>query len=786
MLKRIISLLCIILVLGACSTRKDSFKNRTYHKTTAWFNTLFNGQQAINERLKEAKSNHQDNYFEVLKVSPYGDFTTNDDAEVVNYAPAQGIGMMGRAQSGNLLSKDNSTRTGYAKAEEKALKAIDNHSMVIKGKERNKEIARAYLMLGQARYYQGKTFPALEAFEQVKRMGVEKFIPWAECYSALAQIQGGNNYAAAEILDKMYSDKNLKKPLKALVAQQYAELFYQAKNYESAINALSEAIKNTKNKKQKARLYFVQGQILSEIKDYKLANEKFTKVYKLKPGFEMEARAIVAKALNFQPKENNANDFVAALNKYTKVGNYEKYKNEFLYAMGNIEEKIDSTRLAEKYYLSALKAPMSSPQYRAETFAALGNIYMKKAEYVYANAYYDSAVAVIPQSKRKEELAELSQNLNEVMKMHYLVVKNDSILNISSLNPAEQKEFFEHYIVELKKNDEIQREQDEKIATEFKTQRKIKSFDSSFEKGNNKFYFYSESVKSNGENEFKRLWGNITLRDNWRNSATGGDALAEKKAELTGQTDTKNPRRYEVEYYLEQIPNAAQLNTLKLERDTTQLKLGIAYADLLKNPKWASETLELLLASPPKKDSVKSEAYFQLYRINRKDNVPLSDKYKNLILSQYPNSLYAQYINNPAMDLDQANSDDALTAYKKAYDLFEEKDYKQTIEACEKGIADFATEPLAAKFSLLKAFAHYRLEDKEAYLAELNQIATRYKDSPEAERARTLLALANPDKKEQPKEQTPKAQPSQQKQEEEQKTEQKEERQMRQGISIFG
>lgn len=782
MLKRIIYLLCIIFFLGACSTRKDSFKNRTYHRATAWFNTLFNGQQAIDQRLEEAKQNHQDNYFEVLKVSPYGDFATDDAAGEVNYDQPQGLGILGAVQSGGFMNKENSTRTGYAKAEEKALKAIKNHSMVIKGKERNKEIARAYLMLGNARYYQGKTFPALEAFEQVKNMGFESFIPWANYYAALAQIQGGNRYAAAEILDKLYSDKNLKKPLKALVAQQYAELFYEAKNYESAINALNEAIKNTKNKKQKARLYFVQGQILSEIKDYPLANEKFSKAYKLKPGFEMEARAIVAKALNFQPKENNARDFLQALEKYAKIGNYQKYKNEFLYAMGRIEEKIDSTQRAKKDYLLALQEPMSSPEYRAETFAALASLYMQKPDYVYAGAYYDSAVAVMPASKRKEDLVTLSKNLNEVMKMHYLVEKNDSILNISSLNISEQKQFFEHYIAELKKKDEIQRQQDEKKATEFRTERKIKSFDTSFGKPSNKFYFYSESAKSSGENEFKRLWGNITLKDNWRNSTQSGNAIAEKKAALTGQTETKNPRRYEVAFYMEQIPTENQLRILKLERDTTQLKLGIAYADLLKNPKWASQTLELLLASPPKKDSVKIEAYFQLYRINRKNNLVLSDRYKELILKEYPNSLYAQYIKNPAMDLEQNNSEGALAAYEKAYNLFEEKAYKQSIDICDKGITDFANEPLVAKFSLLKAFASYHLGDKQAYTAMLEKIITQYKDSPEAERAKGLLNVANPKEK---KEQQSKVEEINQKKEEEEQI-QKEERRMGQGISIFG
>ncbi|MGQ1935181.1 type IX secretion system periplasmic lipoprotein PorW/SprE [Ornithobacterium rhinotracheale] len=782
MLKRIIPLFCIILILS-CSTRKDSFKNRTYYKTTAWFNTLFNGQQAIDNRLNEAKQSHQDNYFEILKVSPYGEFNLNDEAEDVTYEKNQGIGIFGRLRAGEILNNENSTREGYAKAEEKALKAIANHSMNINGKERNKLIARAYLMLGEARYFQGKTFQALEALEQVKQMGFQKFIPWAEYYSALAQIQGGNDYVAAKILNKLYENNDLKKPIKALVAQQSAELFYKNDNYKNAIEALDKAIKYTKNKKQKARLYFIQGQILTKDKNYALANEKFSQVYKLKPGFEMEARAIVAKALNFQAKDHNAQEYLSSLKKYARIGNYEKYFNEFWYAMGNIEQKIDSLNLAKKDYLQALKLPMSSPEYRAETYAALAGLYLQKSDYVYANAYYDSAVSVIPQSKRKEELSELSKNLNEVMNLHYLVMRNDSILNVASLPKKDQEEFFAHYIETLKKKDAERNKEDEIHAAEFKTQRKIKAFDASFtEKAGNKFYFYSESAKSNGENEFKRLWGNISLRDNWRNSTTSGDALAEKKAALTGQTETKNPRRYEVAFYLEQIPNKDSLSTLKLSRDTAQLKLGVAYADLLNNPKLGTETLEMLLSTPPKKDSVKTEAYFQLYRINVKENPTISQKYKDIILNQYPNTLYAQYIKNPAISLDQDNSEAAKSAYLEAYNLFEQKEYAKVVSLSDQAIQDFAREPLAPKFSLLKALAQYHLGEKDLYLAELNSIISKYKDTEEAKRAQSLLNIGKPKKdKEEPTED------NLDETEEEPEPETSPEKQMPgQGISIFG
>src|SRR5690625_7809856 len=80
-------------------------------------------------------------------------------------------------------------------------------------------------------------------------------------------------------------------------------------------------------------------------------------------------------------------------------------------------------------------------------------------------------------------------------------------------------------------------------------------------------------------------------------------SLEEREAEMLGQVDNQNPRRYELEYYIEQIPTrTGQLNRLKIERDTTQLSLGIGYYDLFKNDEIATTTLESLLKSPPKED----------------------------------------------------------------------------------------------------------------------------------------------------------------------------------------
>ena len=53
---------------------------------------------------------------------------------------------------------------GFGRAEEKAVKAIQKHSMNIDGFQRNNKIDEAYLLLGKARYYDRRFFPAMEAF----------------------------------------------------------------------------------------------------------------------------------------------------------------------------------------------------------------------------------------------------------------------------------------------------------------------------------------------------------------------------------------------------------------------------------------------------------------------------------------------------------------------------------------------------------------------------------------------------------------------------------------------
>ena len=127
--KIVVSFLILLLIVS-CSTKKDAFLNRSFHSTTTKFNVLYNGNEALRIGLLELNSNYQDNYWERLPIEPL-------KVDVL-------------ALPGMKSDLDNSPKE-FERAEEKAVKAIQKHSMLIARQERNNQIDNAYLLLGKSR-----------------------------------------------------------------------------------------------------------------------------------------------------------------------------------------------------------------------------------------------------------------------------------------------------------------------------------------------------------------------------------------------------------------------------------------------------------------------------------------------------------------------------------------------------------------------------------------------------------------------------------------------------------
>ena len=140
--KGILIIIISIVVLASCSRKKDNFVSRNYHAVTAEFNPLYNGYLALEIGRKNLNESYQDNYWEILPI---------ERMEVLD----------------EIMLPGQSKNDNFSRAEEKAVKAIQKHSMNIDGREKNPQMDEAYLLLGKARYFDQRFVPAIEAFNYI-------------------------------------------------------------------------------------------------------------------------------------------------------------------------------------------------------------------------------------------------------------------------------------------------------------------------------------------------------------------------------------------------------------------------------------------------------------------------------------------------------------------------------------------------------------------------------------------------------------------------------------------
>ena len=181
-LKQLLTIGCIALIL-ACSTKKDNYINRKWHSTNTKYNVLYNGNLALDSGLENLKATFKDNFWEILPVERMQE-------KEENFLPGQ------------------TKNPNFTRAEEKAVKAIQKHSMNIGGTEKNPQMDEAYLLLAKARYYENRFIPSLEALNYIlyKYPQSDK-IYHAKVWREKVNIRLENNEGAIKNLKKLFPKK---------------------------------------------------------------------------------------------------------------------------------------------------------------------------------------------------------------------------------------------------------------------------------------------------------------------------------------------------------------------------------------------------------------------------------------------------------------------------------------------------------------------------------------------------------------------------------------------------
>src|SRR5690606_31860569 len=140
------------------------------------------------------------------------------------------------------------------------------------------------------------------------------------------------------------------------------------------------------------------------------------------------------------------------------------------------------------------------------------------AEYKNAGAYYDSTLTFLAENSRQwRRVKKKRENLDDVIKYEDIATKNDSILTLTNMSESERLAFFTDYTSKLKAQavkDSIEAIKLEKMIANKEFYQKDKAV-SGPNKGST-FYFYNTSTVAYGKQEFRKIWGDRRLEDDWR------------------------------------------------------------------------------------------------------------------------------------------------------------------------------------------------------------------------------------------------------------------------------
>ncbi|MBC7749867.1 MAG: gliding motility protein, partial [Methylotenera sp.] len=164
---------------------------------------------------------------------------------------------------------------------------------------------------------------------------------------------------------------------------------------------------------------------------------------------------------------------------------------------------------------------------------------------------------------------------------------------------------------------------------------------------------------------------------------------------------------------------------------------GIIYKEKFKENDLAIAKLEQLLNNNPEEKLILPAMYnlYKLYQINGSNKAEVM---KNRIVTQYPDSRYAQIINNTNPSVISA-IDSPESVYNKWYKLFQQEQFVSVLENADALITQFSGEEIESKFELLKANVIGKLKGVTAYKNALQVVADNYPNSEEGKNALLIL-----------------------------------------------
>lgn len=752
------ALVAMTALFTACSTKKNTAGTRFWQAFTTRYNVYFNGNEAYKEGLLAQEEGNKDNYTELLPVFTVGNEQTrslgksNFETAVTKCEKAIQLHSIKKRP----IVSSNKRRSAKMKA-------------YLKRQEFNPFLKNAWLLMGRAQFQKGEFMEAASTFSYITRHYAQEPEVVSEARVWLARCYAEQDwfYDAEDALDKTRRDTLSRSVARERTATQ-TDLLLRQGRLEEALPYLRTAARQASRKMQRARLYFLLGQVEKQLGHAEASYKAFRRCLRTSPPYEMAFNARIAQT-EVLANGKNAKKMKSRLRRMARNENNKQYLDQVYYALGNIYlSERDTMGAISAYEQGRTKATRSGIE-KGILLLKLGEVYWDKGKYDKAQTCYAEAVGLIDKTRKDYEFVmRRSKVLDALVPYTSAVQLQDSLLVLSTLPEADRNAAIDRVIEELKRKEkEEARAKADSVANALKGQGDAnaaatnKTTTTTSSSQNKAWYFYNPLSVSEGKQSFRKLWGQRKNEDNWRRSnrtvlAIAGDDEEynydeEETAEATDSATTDTTAvaledsvgndPHTREYYLKQIPftEEAKAEAHAIIQDGLY-NAGIIEKDQLEDFPLAARTLGRLTTEYPDYEKC-DDALYQLFLLySRTGNTAEAERYRSLLASRFPESEAARLITDPDYELyaryGKQIEDSLYTATYAAYRQRDNVTVQRNFEVSTNKFPSGANRP---KFIFVHALSRIGRDSDSDIADELRELVKKFPESDVSEMAGMIV-----------------------------------------------
>lgn len=756
-----ILLVALIMVTVGCSTQKNTAQSRWWHSFNANYNTYFNGSQAYIDGSLEKENGNKDNFTEIIPLYTVGNKASRE---------------LGKANFDRAIEKSQKAihkhsikkRPEWTKSRKKTEKDIEWLSR----REYNPFLWKAWMLMGRSQFHKGAFDEAAATFSYMSRLYSTQPAIYGKARAWLAKcyVEEGWLYDAEDVIRNMQRDSLHWRAVKEW-DYTYADYYIHTGEFDKAIPYLRKVIKHEMRRKQRAREWYLMGQLQAAVGNKTEAYRAFKHVIRQNPPYELEFNARIS--MTEVMATGKSKQMVGRLKRMAASDNNKEYLDQVYYAMGNIylAEK-DTTKAIEAYEKGNEKATRSGIE-KGVLLLHLGDLYWEKEKYGDAKRCYGEAIGLLDKERKDyKQLSDRSKVLDELVPYTDAVYLQDSLQALAAMPEEERNKAIDRVIDALKKKEREERKLQAQAEAEKAQSQNGGNINNTptTPTGNQQekglWYFYNQMAVNQGKTTFQRQWGKRENIDDWQRinktvvgtvgSTSDVDELTDEQRDsiftaeqlqdsLAQIADSAQNDPHKREYYLKQIPFTPEQIAESNNIITDGLHhAGVIFKDKLDNLPLGEKNLRRLADNYPDYENM-DDVYYHLYLLYSRLNRPqTAESYVDMLKNKFPESKWTALLSDPYFKENArfgTHIEDSI--YTATYEAFKKDRYNEVAGNVRVSETRFPLGANRDKFLFIGGLNKLNNGDSEGCLADMKTVVEKYPQSRISEMAGMIVNGVN-------------------------------------------